>query len=121
MENQKLVIITTVGPENPEKATLPFVLATACQALDSEVVIFMQTNAVTLAKKGEAEKVRTQGLAPLKELLDTFMEMGGSLYICSACIKERGITIDTVVDGTEIAAAGTLAAQVLSATSVVNY
>ncbi len=121
MENQKLVIITTVGPENPEKATLPLVLATACQALETEVVIFMQSNAVTLAKKGEAEKVRAEGLAPLKELLDTFMEMGGSLYLCSPCLKERGITMDTALDGSEVAAAGTLAAEVLSATSVVNY
>ena len=121
MAQDKLVIISTVGNENPEKATLPFVLATACQSLDTEVVMFLQSSAVVLAKKGEADKIMAAGLAPLKDLLDTFMEMEGSLYLCSPCIKERSITMDAVVDGAEVAAAGTLASEVLSAKSVITY
>jgi uncharacterized protein len=40
-ENEKIVIISTIGNENPEKATLPFVLATAAQASDTEVVVLV--------------------------------------------------------------------------------
>lgn len=54
METSKLLIITTIGPENAEKASLPFVLATASQALDVEVTVFLQSSAVVLAKQGEA-------------------------------------------------------------------
>lgn len=121
MAQDKLVIISTVGNENPEKATLPFVLATACQSLDSEVVMFLQSSAVVLAKKGEADSIRAEGLAPLKDLLDTFMEMEGTMYLCSPCIKERGISMDDVIDGAEVAAAGTLASEVLGAKSVITY
>ena len=121
MEKEKLVIISTVGTENPEKATLPFVLATACQSLEADVVMFLQSSAVVLAKKGEAENVKADGLAPLKDLLDTFMEMGGTIYLCSPCIKERGISTEDVINGADVAAAGTLASEVMGAKSVATY
>jgi predicted peroxiredoxin len=36
---QKLAIVCTHGPEDPERATIPFVLATAAQASDLESLI----------------------------------------------------------------------------------
>ncbi len=119
--NEKIVIISTVGPDSPEKATLPFVLATAAQAMDVEVVMIFQSDAVLIAKKGEAEKVRAKGLLPLKELLDTFVQMEGKLLLCSPCIKERNIGNEELVNGSQLIAAGTVVTEVLSAKSVVNY
>lgn len=119
--NEKIVIISTVGPDSPEKATLPFVLATAAQAMDVEVVMIFQSDAVLIAKKGEAEKVRAKGLLPLKELLDTFVQLEGKLLLCSPCIKERNISNEDLVDGSQLIAAGTVVTEVLSATNVVNY
>lgn len=122
METEKLVvIISALNSDNPEKATLPLVLATAAQASDIEVSIFLQSEAVILAKKGEAEKYNAQGLLPLKELFDTFMELEGKLYLCSPCIQERNISMDDLLQGSELAAAGTLVDEVMSATSVVTY
>ena len=119
--NEKIVIISTVGPDSPEKATLPFVLATAAQAMDVEVVMILQSDAVLISKKGEAEKVRAKGLLPLKELLDTFIQLEGKLLLCSPCIKERNIGNEDLVDGSQLIAAGTVVTEVLSATNVVNY
>ena len=64
--HEKIVIISTIGAENPEKATLPFVLAGAAQATDVEVAIILQANAVVLGKKGEAEKINAKVLCHLK-------------------------------------------------------
>lgn len=121
METSKLLIISTVGPENPEKASLPFVLATASQALEVEVTMILQSSAVVLAKKGEAEKVNAEGFQPLKEMLDTFLDMGGKLYLCSPCLKQRQIVKEDLIEGTEIVAAGTLVDSVMSASQVVTY
>jgi len=41
-EIEKLVIISTTGPENQEKATLPFVIATAAQTVDAVVVVMFE-------------------------------------------------------------------------------
>jgi predicted peroxiredoxin len=120
-ENEKIVIISTMGDENPEKATLPFVLATAAQSMDVEVVVILQASAVTIGKKGEAEKINAKGLMPLKKLLDTFIELGGKLMVCSPCLKERNISADELVNGSTIIAAGTVVTEVLSAKSVVTY
>lgn len=119
--NEKIVIISTVGPKSPEKATLPFVLATAAQAMDVEVTVIMQSDAVELAKTGVAETVNAKGLMPLKELMDTFNELEGELLLCSPCIKERNIAESDLVAGSKLIAAGTVVTEVLSATNVVNY
>ncbi|NTW83335.1 MAG: sulfur reduction protein DsrE [Chlorobiaceae bacterium] len=121
MSSSKLLIISTTGQENPEKAVLPFVLATASQSLNVEVVVFLQASAVMLAKKGEAEKVNAEGFLAMDKLIETFMELGGKLFLCSPCLKERNITSDDLIDGAEIGAAGTLVEEVMSAKSVVTY
>ena len=120
-ENEKLVIISTIGNENAEKATLPFVLATAAQASDFEVVVILQSNSVVLATQGEAEKVNASGFLPMVQLLESYIEMGGKLLLCSPCLKERNITKEELIDGSEIIAAGTVVSEVMSATSVVTY
>ena len=120
-KTEKLVIISTTGPDNIEKATLPFVVATAAQTLDAQVVIILQASAVLLAKKGMAENVNAQGFMPLKKLMDTFIELGGQLLICSPCIKERFIQPEDLVEGSKIVAAGTVVEEVLSATSTLTY
>jgi len=120
-ENEKIVIISTTGPEYQEKATLPFVVGTAAQTVDAEVTIILQAAAVLLAKKGIAENVNSPGLLPLKQLLDTFIELGGQLLICSPCIKERHITEEELVAGAKPIAAGTVVTEVLSSKAVLTY
>jgi uncharacterized protein involved in oxidation of intracellular sulfur len=117
----KLVIISTHGPENSEKATLPFVLATAAQTVDVKVVVILQANAVMVAKKGEAEAICAPGFLPLKGLVDTFLELGGELLLCTPCVRERGIGTQELVEGAVSIAAGTVVTEVLSAKSVVTY
>jgi predicted peroxiredoxin len=120
-KEEKLVIITTIGNEHPEKATIPFVMATAAQATDVKVVVIMQSNSVLLAKKGEAEKVEASGFLPVKQLIDTYIELGGVLLLCSPCLKERNITAEDLIPGTTIIAGGTVIFEVMSATSVMTY
>lgn len=119
--NEKLVIISTIGPENPEKATLPFVLATASQSMDIEVVVILQSASVLIAKTGEAEQINAKGFVPLKSLLDTFLELGGTLMLCTPCVKERNILPEELISGAQLIAAGTVATEVMSAKSVVTY
>jgi uncharacterized protein involved in oxidation of intracellular sulfur len=120
-EMEKLVIISTTGPENQEKATLPFVIATAAQTVDVKVVVILQASAVLLAKKGNSGNVNAPGLMPLEKLMETFIELGGELLLCSPCIKERHIKDEELIAGTKIIAAGAVVEEVLTATSVLTY
>ncbi|HOF20456.1 MAG TPA: DsrE family protein [Bacteroidales bacterium] len=120
-EQEKIVIISTTGPEFQEKATLPFVVATAAQTVDVKVIVILQASAVLLAKQGMAENVNAPGLMPLKQLMDTFLELGGELQVCSPCIKERNIGEGNLVEGAVTIAAGTVVSEVLSAKAVLTY
>lgn len=120
-EIDKIVVISTTGTENQEKATLPFVVATAAQTVDVKVVVILQASAVLLAKKGVAENVNAPGLLGLNQLISTFIELGGELLLCSPCIKERHIKEDEIIEGAKLIAAGTVVSEVLSAKVVLTY
>jgi len=118
---EKMVLISTTGIDNPEKAILPFVIAAAALTVDAEVVIILQAAAVMLAKTGIAETVNVPGFMPLKKLLDTFIEMGGRLLLCTPCIKERQISSEDLIPGSKLIAAATIVAETLSAKAVLTY
>ena len=68
--HEKLVIMVTHGPEDPELATIPFVMAGAAVASDVDVVMGFQGEGCMLVKKGVAETVAAPEFAPLGGLLD---------------------------------------------------
>lgn len=120
--SEKLVIIVTNGPDNQEKVTLPFVMATAALTMDVEVTVILQGAGVLIAKKGGCiENVKAPGLMPLKELMNLFLSNGGKLLLCTPCVKERGIAENELIEGSTLIAAGTVITETLSAKAVLTY
>ena len=118
---EKVVIFATHGPEDPERASLPFVMGNAALVMDAETTIVLQGTGVTLAKKGCYEHIFAAGLPSLQSLVHDFVEQGGKIWVCIPCIKERQITLDMLVDEAETTAAGKVIAEVLEADAVLNY
>jgi uncharacterized protein involved in oxidation of intracellular sulfur len=117
----KIVIFVTHGGENPEMATIPFVMANAARAMETEVVVVLQGPAVSLAKKGCYEHVFAAGLSSLKDQVDTFIKSGGAILVCTPCIKERKITNEMLVESAQPVASGRVITEVLDAAAVLNY
>jgi predicted peroxiredoxin len=121
-ENEKLVIMVTHGPEDPELATIPFVMACAALASDVAVVMGFQAAGVVLVQRGEAEKVLAPEFPPLAKLMADFTELGGTLLVCSPCLKSRQLVApDDLVPGAEVVAAARFVAEVTSATNTLVY
>lgn len=118
---QKLVVVSTHGSEDPERATIPFVMATAALAMDAKATVILQANAVTSATKGCYEHVFAVGFDPLKKLVDAFVELGGTVLVCIPCIEHRHITQDQLIEKAQLAKAGRVVVEMLEATSVVSY
>ncbi len=118
---EKIVVIATHGGEDPERATLPFVVANAALAMDVAAVVILQGTAVTLAKKGCYEHIFASGLPPLKELVDSLVEQGGTLLACLPCLNERKITKDMLVDIVQPIKAARVVTEVLQARATLNY
>lgn len=121
-KNGKLILMCTHGPEDVERATIPFVMATAAQASEVDVLIGLQADGVMLAKKGIADAVCAPAFPPLKELLDIYLENGGKLFVCGPCIKSRQIDPDTdFVMGASVVNAATFVKEATEAVNVLVY
>ncbi|MDR3640862.1 MAG: DsrE family protein [Humidesulfovibrio sp.] len=83
-----------------DKATLGFVVANAAQGSEKETMVFLSTDGVYCAIKGEAEKINEGApFAPLKELINKFTAAGGKIYVCTPCLKKRGLTEADLIEG----------------------
>lgn len=118
---EKLIILVTHGPEDPEMATIPFVMATAAQASNVEVLMGFQSNGAWLIMKGIAERVQAHEFPPLKDLMDAFLEEGGKMYVCGPCVKSRKIAAEDFVEGATVVNAATFVAEITAATSTLVY
>ena len=120
-ETEKIVYIVTHGGEDPERASLPFVLANAAQVMDVEAVVALQGAAVMLAKGDCMKHVFAAGLPPLKELVSNYIAAGGRLLVCTPCIRERQIDESDLMEGAIPVAAAALTSEILSATATLVY
>ena len=117
----KLLYLTTQGPEDPEKATLPFSMALGALAMEYEAIIILQSNAVHLARKGVAEHVFAAGITALKEQMDLFLAEGGKIVVCTACLNARKIEEDELDDKVEIGSVARFATESAEAANVICY
>ena len=63
-------------------------------------MVFLSCDGVWCAVPEEIAKVDEGApFAPLKDLVDKFLKAGGKIYVCTPCMKKRGITEDALIAG----------------------
>lgn len=102
--SEKYLINCADGRDNPEKATIAFILAFTASK-DGETAVFVTAGGADLCVKGGTTGVQATGYEPVATLLDGFLANGGRIWLCPACAKARGISQNDLVDGVEIAGA----------------
>lgn len=98
----KFCVSLTSAKDNPDKATVAFVVANAAVASDKETLVFLSTEGVRLAEAGYADDIREEGFAPLAELMAAFVKGGGAIWVCSPCFKKRGLGEACLIEGATI-------------------
>jgi uncharacterized protein len=98
----KYVVSLTHGLDNPDKATVAFVVANAAVASDKETVVFLSIEATRLSQQGVADSIHEEGFAPLKELMANFAKAGGRMFVCSPCFKKRKLDETKLVAGAAV-------------------
>ena len=66
-------------------------------------MIFLNVEAVRLAISGYADAITSEGFKPLKELLASFTENGGKVWVCPPCFNARGLDKDKLITGATFA------------------
>jgi uncharacterized protein len=118
---RKITYIVTKAEDDPELATIPFILANASMAMDITPVIILQSNGVMLAIKGYAEKVHFKEGISLKQLIENNTGAGYKLLLCSPCLEKRKLSEKDFIDGAIIIGAARVNEEVLSSVNVLTY
>lgn len=98
----KFCVTLTCAKDNPDKATVAFVVANAAAASDQETVVFLSVEGVRLAVQGYADDIAEEGFARLKDLMTNFAAAGGKVLVCSPCFKRRRLDETALVPGAVI-------------------
>jgi len=96
-------------------------IGNAALVMEVQVTIMLQGSGVFLAKEGCYEHVFAAGLPPLKDLMLSFIEQGGTLLICTPCIQERKIKPEMLVKIAKPVKAARAVMEILEATNVLTY
>jgi uncharacterized protein involved in oxidation of intracellular sulfur len=120
-ERETLIFTVTCAEEQPDRATIPFVLANAALAMETNAIVVLQIMGVYLALKKYARHVHAAGFPPLQDLIDAFQEQGGKLWVCEPCIKARQIAPEDLIEGAEIVSGATVIDAVLDAKNAMVY
>lgn len=107
---------STHGRDDPERATLPFIVANIAASADQEAIVLLTIEGVWLATKGYADDIHHPGMQPLGEVLSSLLANGGQIWACGACTKPRGITDEHLIDGARIISAADVVAELAGGT-----
>ena len=108
--------------QDGDKATVGFVVANAALGSDKDTLVFLSTDGVWAAVKGEMEQVVSDApFAPLKELYDKFVANGGKVMVCSPCLKMRGIREDMLAEGAQPAGGAALVEWLSDGSPCISY
>jgi predicted peroxiredoxin len=103
--DERLIFNCTHGADAPERATIPFIAANVAAVSGQQATVVCTIDAVWIGTPGYAGKIHEEGMPPLAELLQPYLDAGGELWLCSACTTTRGITGDDLIPGAEIVGA----------------
>lgn len=102
---EKVLVNSTYGADDLERATVPFIVASASAASDYETVVFLTSESVHLATRDGANGLQADGYPPVGMLIDETIQNGGKIWVCPACANAHGITEADLIEGAEIAGA----------------
>jgi uncharacterized protein len=87
----KFCVSLTRSLDDPDRATVAFVVAGAAVASGQDTMVFLSVEGVRLAVEGVADAIHEEGFLPLKQLMSSFVDAGGTILVCSPCFKKRGL------------------------------
>src|SRR4051812_17771052 len=98
----KFCVSLTRSSDDTDRATVAFVVANAAVASGQEAMVFLSIEGVRLAVAGVADEIHEPGFQPLKELMTSFVQAGGTILVCSPCFKKRDLDATNLVPGATI-------------------
>jgi predicted peroxiredoxin len=103
-DTRDLVVLITHGIDH-ELSSAAVTIALGGMTAGLRVSIFLTSSGVDIVRRGAAETTHVKPLEPLAPMLRDFMTRGGTIWACTPCVKSRGYTQESLIDGVVIAGA----------------
>jgi predicted peroxiredoxin/TusA-related sulfurtransferase len=118
----KVLVAQSNGIGNAERAYATFIFSKASLSMGKKVTIFLLMDGVSMAKKGNAAKVKHPSFDRLDKLMAEVIEAGAKVYVCELSAEFRGMKQEDLVNGTSLAGAATYVTLLSDPTyAVVNF
>jgi uncharacterized protein len=117
----KICVSITHAMNDLDKATVGFVVANASVASGQDTLVFLSIEGVRLSVKGFADGLHEEGFAPIGDLIQSFVKAGGRIFVCSPCMKKRGLDAQPLVDGATIVGGAKLVEFLAAGASCISY
>ena len=117
----KFCVNLTRAKDDPDRATVAFVIANAALGSEKDTLVFLSAEGVRLSQKGYADDINEEGFLPLKELMENFAAVGGNIFVCAPCFKKRGLDENNLVDGASIVGGAKLVEFLSDGSPCVSY
>jgi predicted peroxiredoxin len=117
----KILISITCAKDNTDKASVAMVVANAALVSSQEAIVFFSTEGVHLAVKGYADEIHEEGFAPMKDLLGSFIQNGGAIWVCTPCFKKRNLAEDSLVKNAKLVGGATLVEAMSQGAACISY
>jgi predicted peroxiredoxin len=109
MDEDKVLIVMTSGPDTPRRCATPFFMATLAAAMDYDVTMFFTIDGALLLKKGLAKTIHPKkGGKSVDEFLQEAVEAGVKLTACSASLELHDLKPEDLIDGVRMVGGASL-------------
>jgi uncharacterized protein len=117
----RVVIGCKHGDEGPDSVVTAYLTAGAALDRGDEVVMWLTSEGVNLARSGYVTPIREGMEPPVQRVHDQFIEKGGRFYVCPVCFNDRQLDEGDLIDGAELKGATPLMEFVGDGATVFNY
>lgn len=95
MQTTDFVATVFDGHANPSKVTVAFTMAVNALAKGYSATVILMNDAVELGRPNAADDINAGApFRPVKDLWADFLQQGGQIAVCSACMANNGFTAE---------------------------
>lgn len=119
-EPRNLVVMLTHGIEH-ELSSAGLTIALGGMTSGLKVSIFLTSAGVDIVRRGATDFTHVKPLDPLSDMLRDIIARGGNLWACSPCVKARGYTQESLIDGVVITGASVMHALIKDGAATLSF
>jgi len=122
MDEDKILIMMTSGPDTPRRCATPFFMATLAAAMDYDVTMFFTIDGTLLLKKGLAATVFPKaGGKSVEFYLNEALEAGVKMTACTASTELHGLAAADLIEDVKMVGGASFWQMAEEAKNVVSF